>query len=114
MPLHFMSSKKSSRSLAISMGTGADLPEVAHHVTIGINQAIEKDTIMAIIAVCMHKGGVGKTTTTLALGVEFATLGQRVLLVDLDPSADLTKSLGVDPTVLTTSIARCHVGHPPR
>ncbi|NJO83204.1 MAG: ParA family protein, partial [Blastochloris sp.] len=49
--------------------------------------------------------GRRQTTTTLALGVEFATLGQRVLLVDLDPSADLTKSLGVDPTVVTTSIA---------
>lgn len=46
------------------------------------------------IAVCNQKGGVGKTTTTVNLGVGLAMQGKRVLLVDADPQADLTASLG--------------------
>ena len=48
-----------------------------------------------IIATAMQKGGVGKTTTTLALGCELARTGARVLLVDLDPQSNLTQGLGV-------------------
>lgn len=48
-----------------------------------------------IIAIAMQKGGVGKTTTTLALGSELARSGARVLLVDLDPQASLTEGIGV-------------------
>ena len=46
------------------------------------------------IAICNQKGGVGKTTTTLNLGVGLARQGKRVLLVDADPQSDLTSSLG--------------------
>ena len=48
-----------------------------------------------VIAVTNQKGGVGKTTTTVNLGVGLAQQGKRVLLVDTDPQGSLTVSLGV-------------------
>lgn len=57
-----------------------------------------------IIATAMQKGGVGKTTTTLALGAELARHGARVLLCDLDPQSSLTEGLGIDPGTLQRSI----------
>ena len=47
-----------------------------------------------IISVSNQKGGVGKTTTTANLGIGLANSGKKVLLVDCDPQASLTVSLG--------------------
>ena len=53
---------------------------------------------MRIISVANHKGGVGKTTTSVSLGVCLSELGRRVLLVDLDPQGNLSQTLSVPQT----------------
>lgn len=57
-----------------------------------------------ILAVANQKGGVAKTTTVASVGAALAELGHDVLLVDLDPQACLTFSLGIDPEDLDTSV----------
>ena len=56
------------------------------------------------LAIANQKGGVAKTTTVASLGAALAELGHRVLLVDLDPQACLTFSLGIDPEDLELSL----------
>ena len=48
-----------------------------------------------IISLLNHKGGVGKTTSAINIGAALVQLGKQVLLVDLDPQANLTLSLGI-------------------
>jgi chromosome partitioning protein len=50
-----------------------------------------------IIAVAQHKGGTGKTTTCINLAASLCDLGKTVLIVDLDPQASCTVSMGISP-----------------
>jgi len=57
-----------------------------------------------VIAVANQKGGVAKTTTVHSLAAALVEMGRKVQLVDLDPQACLTYSIGVDPDGLTLSV----------
>src|SRR5680860_259905 len=56
------------------------------------------------LAIANQKGGVAKTTTVASLGAALAERGEKVLIVDLDPQACLTFSLGIDPEDLDLSV----------
>ena len=57
-----------------------------------------------VMAVANQKGGVGKTTTATNLGACLAELGHRTLIVDLDPQANATTGLGLDPRAVDISM----------
>jgi chromosome partitioning protein len=63
-----------------------------------------------VIALANQKGGVAKTTSVASLGAAFAECGRGVLLIDLDPQACLTFSLGVDPDAVETSVNEVLLG----
>ena len=58
------------------------------------------------IAIANEKGGVAKTTSVVSLGGAMAEMGKKVLLIDLDPQANLTLALGLKPTQINNSISR--------
>ena len=61
---------------------------------------------MAVITVCNHKGGSGKTTSVLHIGAALGMAGYRVCLIDLDPQGFLTRMLGVgEPPEAQSTIA---------
>jgi len=66
--------------------------------------------VTRIVAVANQKGGVAKTTTVASVGAALAEMGRRVLLVDLDPQACLTFSLGLDPDGLDLSLHEVLLG----
>ena len=63
-----------------------------------------------VITIANQKGGVGKTTSTVNLGVALALYGLRTLVIDLDPQGNASTALGVEHTVGTPSIYDALVG----
>jgi chromosome partitioning protein len=76
-----------------------------HAVPPGAAAPVAEEQVMAkVIAFANQKGGVAKTTTTLNLGVALHELGHRVLLIDLDPQGNLTRSQGMNPDAIERSM----------
>lgn len=65
-----------------------------------------------VIAIANQKGGVGKTTAVMNLGVSLAQLGKRLCLVDSDPQASLTQACGMNPLQFETNILTCFGNDP--
>ncbi|MBI5877920.1 MAG: ParA family protein [Chloroflexi bacterium] len=66
-----------------------------------------------VYSIANQKGGVGKTTTAVNLGAALAERGKQVLLIDMDPQANATSSLGVDKRTVHQSIYDCLMDNVP-
>ena len=66
-----------------------------------------------ILTLVNQKGGVGKTTTAISLGAYLGYYGQRVLLIDLDPQANATSSVGIDKRSVKTGTYEVLIGAAP-
>jgi chromosome partitioning protein len=69
--------------------------------------------VTRIYAFANQKGGVGKTTTAVNLGAYLSHAGRSVLIVDADPQANATSSLGIDATTLSHSLYDALIGRVP-
>lgn len=65
---------------------------------------------MRVLVLANQKGGVGKTTTTINLGTALAAIGEKVLIIDLDPQGNASTGLGIDRKSRTTSTYDVMIG----
>src|SRR5713101_4217083 len=66
-----------------------------------------------VLAIANQKGGVGKTTTAINLGTALAAIGERVLIIDLDPQGNASTGLGIDRKIRLRSTYDVLIGSTP-
>jgi chromosome partitioning protein len=71
------------------------------------------DNALRVLSISNQKGGVGKTTTAINLGTALAAVGERVLILDLDPQGNASTGLGVPRQKRTTTIYDVLLGEKP-
>ncbi|HXZ68373.1 MAG TPA: AAA family ATPase [Alphaproteobacteria bacterium] len=75
--------------------------------------AAQRDDSPRILAIVNQKGGVGKTTTAINLGTALAAVGERVLIIDLDPQGNASTGLGLDRTERASDTYKVLMGDAP-